>query len=117
MRKTVLTTLSFAALVLALSASSAHAQGARGRAGAGAGAGASADGEARRAFMKEHRGEMKAKWESLTPAQRDAYKAQMKAYHEERKSLMAQVKAGTIDKKTAAEQLKAWREAHRPAKP
>ena len=115
MRKTVLTTLSFAALVLALSASSAHAQGARGRAGAGAGA--SADGEARRAFMKEHRGEMKAKWESLTPAQRDAYKAQMKAYHDERKSLMAQVKAGTIDKKTAAEQLKAWREAHRPAKP
>ena len=41
----------------------------------------------------------------------------MKAYQDERKSLMEQVKAGTIDKKTAAEQLKAWREAHKPAKP
>ena len=113
MRKTILTALG--ALALFVSSNSAQAQGARGRAGAGPAMGA--DAEARRAFLQEHRGDMKAKWESLTPEQRDAFKAQMKAYHDERKSLMEQVKAGKIDKKTAAEQLKAWREAHKPAKP
>lgn len=111
MRKTVLTTLSLAALALVISSSSAQAQGARGRAGAGA------DVAARRAWMQEHRADLKAKWESLTPEQRDAYKAHLTAYRDERKSLMEQVKAGTLDKKTAATQLKAWREANKPTTP
>jgi Spy/CpxP family protein refolding chaperone len=109
MRKTLLTAFSAAVLVLALTGSTANAQAARPRAGA--------DAETRREWLKEHRGDARAKWESLTPEQREAFKAQMKAYQEERKSLMEQVKAGKIDKKTAAEQLKAWREAHKPAKP
>lgn len=113
MRKTILTALG--AVALLLSANTVQAQGVRGRAGAGPARGA--DAEARRAFLQEHRGDVKAKWESLTPEQRDAFKAQMKAYQEERKSLMEQVKAGKLDKKTAAEQLKSWREAHKPAKP
>ncbi|MEP6622765.1 MAG: hypothetical protein ABJE47_25820 [bacterium] len=102
MRKTLLTA---AAFILTLSASSVQAQAAR--------PGAGADAEARREWMKEHRADMKAKWETLTPEQRAAFKADMKAYQDERKSLMEQVKAGKIDKKTAAAQLKAWREEHK----
>ena len=109
MRKALFTTLSAAALAVVLSGNAAEAQSARPRAGA--------DADARREWLKEHRGEAKAKWETLSPEQRVAFKTQMKAYQEERKSLMEQVKAGKIDKKTAAEQLKAWREAHKPAKP
>lgn len=102
MRKTLMTA---AAFVLTLSASALQAQTAR--------PGPGADADARRAWMKEHRAELKAKWETLTPEQRATYKADMKAYEEERKSLMEQVKSGKIDKKTAGAQLKAWREEHK----
>lgn len=101
MKKSLFTVLTVAAFALATSASSAHAQG-TGR---------------RTAPTDEQRAARKAKLESLTPAQRDALKAEMKAYREERKTLMEQVKAGKLDRKTAAEQLKAWREAHKPSKP
>ena len=103
MRKIVLTV---AAVVLALSANTAQAQAGRPAAGA--------DAAARAEWMKEHRADVRAKWETLTPEQRAAFKAQMKAYEDERKSLMEQVKAGKIDRKTAAAQLKAWREEHKP---
>ena len=106
MRKTILTTAAFAAFAFVLSAGTAQAQTARPHGGP--------DAEARREFLKEHKGELKAKWESLTPDQKAAFKANFKAYQDERKSLMAQVKAGTLDKKSAADQLKAWREAHKP---
>jgi hypothetical protein len=48
------------------------------------------------------------------PAPSAAQKAYAKALRAEEKSLHAQVKAGTITKKSAAEQLKAWREANKP---
>ena len=103
--------LAVALLALTLSATAASAQaGGRTRPDG-------ADAAARREWMKEHRENAKERWETLTPAQREAFKEQMKAYNEERKTLMEQVKAGKIDRKTAAEQLKAWREAHKPAKP
>jgi Spy/CpxP family protein refolding chaperone len=98
------------ALAFVMSAGAAGAQGPRTRPDP-------ADAAARREWIKEHRENAKAKWESLTPEQRDAFKAQMKAYEEERKSLMEQVKAGKIDRKTAAEQLKKWREDHAPKTP
>ncbi len=99
MKKSVLTMLTVAALATAVSAGAAQAQVREGR----------------HKPTQEQIAARKAKLEALTPAQRDALKAQMKAYHEERKSLMEQVKAGKIDRKTAAEQLKAWRAAHKPA--
>ena len=100
MKKSLFTMLTVAAFALTASAGVAQAQAGR-----------------RPAPTDEQRAARKAKLESLTPAQRDAMKAEMKAYREERKSLMEQVKAGKLDRKTAAEQLKAWREAHKPAKP
>lgn len=100
MKKSLLTMLAVAAVALATSAGIAQAQAGR-----------------RTAPTEEQRAARKARLESLTPAQRDAMKAEMKAYREERKALMDQVKAGKLDRKTAAEQLKAWREAHKPTKP
>lgn len=44
-----------------------------------------------------------------------AQKEYAKALRAEEKSLRAQVKAGTLTKKSAAEQLKAWRQANKPA--
>ena len=101
MKKSLFTVLTVAAFALATSAGSAHAQGTGHR----------------HSPTDEQRAARKAKLEALTPAQRDAMKAQMKEYREQRKSLMEQVKAGKIDRKTAAEQLKAWREAHKPDRP
>ena len=66
---------------------------------------------------KERGAVMRQKAQSLTPEQKKALKAYREAYKVERKSLGAQVKAGTLDKKSAAEQLKAWRQANRPKKP
>ena len=60
---------------------------------------------------------MRQRAASLSPEQKAALKAYSEAYRAERKSLSAQVKAGTLDKKSAAEQLKAWRKANRPKKP
>lgn len=76
-----------------------------------------ADRAARRERMKEHGAMMRQKFESLSPEQKAAFKAYREAYKTERMSLRAQVKAGTLDRKNAAEQLKAWREANRPKKP
>ena len=105
MKKSLFTVLTVAAFALATSAGSAHAQG-------------TAQGTGHRhSPTDEQRAARKAKLEALTPAQRDAMKARMKEYREQRKSLMEQVKAGKIDRKTADEQLKAWREAHKPSKP
>lgn len=110
MRKASFLPTAAATLAIMLLAGLAGAQGTRTRP-------AGADQEARREWMKEHRGEAKERWEALTPEQRDVFKAHRTAYNAERKSMMAQVKAGTLDKKTAAEKLKAWREAHKPTKP
>jgi hypothetical protein len=49
------------------------------------------------------------------PAPTAAQKAYAKALRAEEKSLRSQVKAGTITKQSAADQLKAWREANKPA--
>jgi len=76
-----------------------------------------ADRTARREAMKERRDAAIQKRENMTPEQKAAFKAQATAYREKRTALMADVKAGKIDRKTAAEQLKAWRESNRPAKP
>jgi Spy/CpxP family protein refolding chaperone len=72
------------------------------------------DGASRREHIREHRAHIREKLHTLSPEQRAAWKAYQKAYQAERKALREQVKAGTLDKKTAAEQLKAWREANRP---
>ena len=48
------------------------------------------------------------------PAPTAAQKAYAKALRAEQKSLRDQVKAGTITKQSAADQLKAWREANKP---
>ncbi len=109
MRKSILTVLSAASLAIVLSAGSASAQD-KGRP-------AGADPAARREAMDARRDARKARVEGLTPAQREAMKEQAKAYQEQRKALMEQVKAGTLDRKSAAEKLKAWREANKPAKP
>lgn len=76
-----------------------------------------ADRAARRERAKEQGAIMRQRFESLTPEQKAAFKAYREAYRTERMSLRAQVKAGTLDRKSAAEQLKAWREANRPKRP
>jgi Spy/CpxP family protein refolding chaperone len=106
--KTSLKMVAFgSALVLSIvAASTASAQGKPG----------AADRAARKERLKEHGAIMRQKLESLSPEQKAALKAYRDAYKAEKMSLRAQIKAGTLDKKTAAEQLKAWREANRPAK-
>lgn len=116
MRKSLLTKLSGAALALVLSAGVAESQATTRKTGGDPAARREAMKE-RREEMKERRDDRKERIEALTPAQREAAKEHMKAYQEQRKLVLEKVKAGTIDRKTAAEQLKAWREAHRPAKP
>ena len=86
-------------------------------AGAQSGKPNAADRAARIERAKERGAMMKQKFASLSPEQKAAFKAYMEAYKAERMSLRDQVKAGTLDKKSAAEQLKAWREANRPKKP
>ena len=49
------------------------------------------------------------------PAPTAEQKAYAKALRAEQKSLHDQVKAGTLTKQSAADQLKAWREANKPA--
>lgn len=77
---------------------------------------------------RDARERMKARLDSLTPAQRDALKerrahrrpadpAYAKALHDERTALRDQVKAGTLDRHAAAEQLREWMKTHRPAAP
>jgi hypothetical protein len=57
---------------------------------------------------------MKARAKNATPEQ----KAYAKALIEEQKKIRAEVKAGTLDRKSAAAELKAWREANpAPKKP
>jgi hypothetical protein len=75
------------------------------------------------------RDRMKARLDSLTPAQRDALKerraagrspvdpAYAQARRDELKSLRDQVKAGTLDRHAAAEQMREWLKTHRPAAP
>lgn len=116
MRKSLLTMLSGAALALVLSAGVAESQATTRKAGGDPAARREAMKE-RREANKERREDRKERIEALTPAQREAAKEHMKAYQEQRKIVLEQVKAGTIDRKTAAEQLKTWREAHKPAKP
>ncbi len=48
------------------------------------------------------------------PAPTAEQKAFAQAFRAQQKSLRDQVKAGTITKKSAAEQLKAWRAANKP---
>ena len=48
------------------------------------------------------------------PAPTAEQKAFAQAFRAQQKTLRDQVKAGTITKKSAAEQLKAWRAANRP---
>jgi Spy/CpxP family protein refolding chaperone len=80
----------------------------------------------------ELRDRMRDRLKDMTPEQRQAardrarqhfenlpddQKAWIKSYRAEHKSVRDQVRAGTIDRKTAASQLKAWREANpRPRK-
>jgi hypothetical protein len=92
------------ALVIAVAAT-AHAQATSGTTRA-----------ARIERAKERGAVMRQRAQSLSPEQKAALKAYRDAYRAERKSLSAQVKAGTLDKKSAAEQLKAWRQANRPKK-
>lgn len=86
-------------------------------AGAQTGRPNAADRAARIERAKEHGALMRQKFESLSPEQKAAFKAHKEAYKAERMSLRDQVKAGTLDRKTAAEQLKAWREANKLKKP
>ena len=88
-----------------------------GTAGAQSGKPSAADRAARIERAKERGAMMRQKFASLSPDQKAALKAYMEAYKAERMSLRDQVKAGTLDKKSAAEQLKAWRQANRPKKP
>ena len=67
--------------------------------------------------MQERRAAATQRRESMSEEQKAARKAQAEAYREKRSALMADVRAGKIDRKNAAEQLKAWREANRPARP
>lgn len=115
MRYTFLTVAALA--VSTLGASGAHAQAAR-----GAGRGPAA---------QEHRAELREKLKNMTPEERkaalekakenrkdrvdnmsDEQKAWAKAYQAELKATRDGVKSGTLTKATAAEQLKAWRDAH-----
>lgn len=116
MRKSLFSTLSGAALALVLSASVAESQATTRRPDGDPAARREAIKD-RREAMKDRREDRKERIEALTPAQREAAKAHMKAYQEQRKLVHEQLKAGTIDRKTAAEKLKAWREANKPAKP
>lgn len=51
------------------------------------------------------------------PARTPEQQAFVQALREERRSLRAAVAAGTLDRHAAAEQLRAWLAAHRPAAP
>lgn len=70
-----------------------------------------------RARVREHQSEVRTRLSAMTPQQREAYRAYEKAYLAERRQLRSQLEAGTMTKETAAEQLKAWRKAHRPPTP
>ncbi len=99
--------------------------------GAGAVSAQPARGAARGPAAQEHRAELREKLKNMTPEERkaalekakenrkdrvdnmsDEQKAWAKAYHAEVKSTREAVKAGTLTKQTAAQQLKAWRDAH-----
>ena len=67
--------------------------------------------------VREHRADVRQHLATMTPEQKAAFKAYEKAYLAERKLLHDQIKAGTLTKESAAEQLKAWRKANRPATP
>ncbi len=115
MRYKFISIAAFAATLLGVSSVSAQAgTGARGTAAA-----------------QERRADMRAKLKAMTPEDRklaiaaakekreahnatltDAQKAWQKSLDGERKSTHAGVKAGTLTKETAAQQLKAWREAN-----
>ncbi len=90
-----------------------------------------ARGGARGPAAQEHRAELREKLKNMTPEQRkaalekakenrkdrvdnmsDEQKAWAKAYQAEVKATRDGVKAGTLTRATAAEQLKAWRDAH-----
>lgn len=105
------TSLRMAGLAFVLSTAAVSAAGAQ------SGKPNAADRAARIERAKERGAMMRQKFASLSPEQKAAFKAYMEAYKVERMSLRDQVKAGTLDKKSAAEQLKAWREANRPKKP
>ncbi|MEP6692045.1 MAG: hypothetical protein ABJD07_12875 [Gemmatimonadaceae bacterium] len=60
----------------------------------------------------ERRERLRERFEHGTPEQ----KSWLKAYATERRQLHADVKAGKIDRKTAAAQLKAWRTTNKPPK-
>jgi Spy/CpxP family protein refolding chaperone len=107
MRKATILMTFGAALALAVSATPSHAQAGVRRAAAAA----SRQGAGKR------RAEMREKFKNLTPEQKAALKDYEKTAAAERKSLAAQVKAGTLTKATAAEQLKAWRAANPLPKP
>lgn len=90
-----------------------------------------ARGAARGPAAQEHRAELREKLKNMTPEERkaalekakenrkdrvenmtDEQKAWAKAYQAELKATREGVKAGTLTKATAAQQLKAWRDAH-----
>ena len=84
--------------------------------GTGTGTGAAGRGRAGRgaAATPERREQAKERAKNATPEQ----KTYAKALAEEQKSIRAQVKAGTLDRKSAADALKAWRAANpAPKKP
>jgi hypothetical protein len=106
------TSMKMAALgsVFVLSLTAVSAAGAQGTAGVGARVRA-------RERVRDHRADVRQHLATMTPAQKAAYKAYEKAYLKERKLLHEQIEAGTLTKESAAEQLKAWRQANRPPTP
>jgi Spy/CpxP family protein refolding chaperone len=63
--------------------------------------------------IQQHRDQLKQKADQLV-AQR---KEQMEQLREIQKSIRDQVAAGTLTKDQAREQIRAWREAHKPTPP
>ncbi|MBX9927896.1 MAG: hypothetical protein K2X99_03200 [Gemmatimonadaceae bacterium] len=108
MRNTSTIVTAFTALVLA--GSTLQAQGGTGQAGQG-------QRPARPQVDPAKQAERRARFDALTPEQKEAAKAAREQARTQRQQIAADVKAGKITKEQAREQLKALRDARRPAKP